>query len=294
MSISSGEYAALFSALFWALGIVLMKKGGGGLSVTARNFCRHFFVTILFISIMLFRGEAIPSFANLSIPLLVLSSILGIVVSETFFMKALSETDTSAITIAGMLYTPIVILISALFLKEILTTFEMIGGLFIVSGSLLAFPRFALFEDIQRHRRGYFYAVLSVAAAAVGTITMKPLLADTDLLGIIILRIAIALPFLIIISNCRNGCVILELFRTPVKGFGFLLGGAFFSDFLGTYFWATSMQSENVSLVTMLGQSSIIFVLLFSRLLLSERITTIKITATTVIFVGMLVTTIFE
>lgn len=72
-------------------------------------------------------------------------------------------------------------------------------------------------------------------------------------------------------------------------------GGLFIvSDFLGTYFWAVSMQSENVSLITMLGQTSILFVLLFSRLLLAEHITTIKIAATLVIFIGMLVTTVFE
>ena len=294
MIINSGEATAHYSAFFWALGIVLMKKGGGGLSIMARNFCRHFFVTLLFIFLMLFHREVMPSFATLSIPLLLISSLLGIVVSETFFMKALSETETTAITITGMLYTPIVVVISVLFCKEILTPFEMFGGLFIVSGSLLAFPRFVLFADIQQHRRGYLYAVLSVVAASIGAVTMKPLLAETDLLGLLVLRIAIALPFLMLISRWRNGCVLLEIFRAPPKGYRYLLGGAFFSDFLGTYYWATSMQSESVALVTMLGQTSIIFVLFFSRFLLSERITTIKIVSVLVIFVGMLVTTVFE
>jgi drug/metabolite transporter (DMT)-like permease len=294
MIINSGESAALFSAFFWALGIVLMKKGGEGLSIMARNFCRHCFVTLLFIFLMLFQGEAIPSFATLSVPLLLISSLLGIVVAETFFLKALSETETTAISITGMLYTPIVVLISVLFCKEILTLFEMIGGLFIVSGSLLAFPRFALFDDIQQHRRGYLYGVLSVVASSIGAVTMKPLLVETDLLGLLVLRIAIALPFLMLISRWRNGCVLLEIIRASPQGYRYLLGGAFFSDFLGTYYWATSMQSESVALVTMLGQTSIIFVLFFSRCLLSERITTIKIVSILVIFLGMLVTTVFE
>jgi len=260
----------------------------------ARNFCRHFFVTLLFIFFMLFHQEVIPSFTALSIPLLLISSLLGIVVSETFFMKALSETETTTITITGMLYTPIVVVISVLFCKEILTPFEMFGGLFIVSGSLLAFPRFALFADIQQHRRGYLYAVLSVVAAAIGAVTMKPLLAETDLLGLLVLRIAIALPFLMLISRLRNGCVLVEIFRAPSQGYRYLLSGAFFSDFLGTYYWATSMQSESVALVSMLGQTSIIFVLFFSRFLLSERITTIKIISVLVIFAGTLVTTVFD
>ncbi len=260
----------------------------------ARNFCRHFFVTLLFIFFMLFHQEVIPSFTALSIPLLLISSLLGIVVSETFFMKALSETETTTITITGMLYTPIVVVISVLFCKEILTPFEMFGGLFIVSGSLLAFPRFGLFADIHQHRRGYLYAVLSVIAASIGAITMKPLLAETDLLGLLVLRIAIALPFLMLISRWRNGCVLLEIFRAPPKGYGYLLGGAFFSDFLGTYYWAKSIQSESVALVTILGQTSIIFVLFFSRFLLSERITTIKIISVLVIFIGTLVTTVFD
>jgi len=181
---------------------------------------------------MVFQQEMMPSFATLSIPLLLISSLFGIVVSETFFMKALSETETTTITITGMLYTPIVVIISVLFCKEILTPFEMFGGLFIISGSLLAFPRFALFADIQQHRRGYLYAVLSVVAAAIGAVTMKPLLAETDLLGLLVLRIAIALPFLMLISRWRNGCVLLEIFRALPRGTDICLAGLFSAIFL--------------------------------------------------------------
>ena len=56
-------------------------------------------------------------------------------------MKALSETETATIAIAGMLYTPIVVLISTLFLKEILTPFEMVGGLWVADMSLSGGPK---------------------------------------------------------------------------------------------------------------------------------------------------------
>ena len=152
MSISSGELAALLSALFWALGVVLMKRGGKELSTTARNFCRHLFVTILFLLLIISQRQFVPSLGDISLQLLFLSSIFGIVLSETFFMKALSETEAATITIAGTLYTPIVVIFSIFFLQEALTSLQLVGGLFIIAGSLLAFPRFSFFYDLRKHQ----------------------------------------------------------------------------------------------------------------------------------------------
>ena len=264
----SPQIAALLSALFWALGIVLLKKGEQG-SVTTRNLFRHILATLFFGVVLFTCCVQWQPLLSKDWMLLGISSLFGIVLSETFFLKSLQLMGAGKTTLITMLYSPIVVLFSVVLLNESLSLLEIIGGLLMLTATLFV---------LQKGKKHFTplaitYALFSVVTSALGTIVLKPLFTDLPILQITFMRLALSLVPLFMVNHFRNGSLLRDLATNFKENMTLTtITGILLADGVAILFWMISLKEGSVAHVTLLGQSAPLLVLLLSATFLKEKL----------------------
>ena len=176
VNIGLGEVFALSAALPWAIAIVLFKKSGEQVPPFALNILKNGFVLPLFIvTIVVVHGLQWPALALAEWPVLVVSALIGIVLGDTLYFRALNAIGASRMAVTQTLYSPFVIALSLAFLGERLSVQQFIGVLVVLGGIwLVTIERHRDVLDRQRLRQGVLYGVLAVLAMAIGVVMIKP------------------------------------------------------------------------------------------------------------------------
>src|SRR5262249_10741039 len=173
-----GELLALMTALLWALGVVLYKK-----SVSfVPPFALSVFKTVVAFTLMVVTTVAVGQAHTVSVSpshlvVILISGALGIAISDTFYFMTLSRLGASRTALVDCLYSPFVILFSAVMLAETLSRLAIAGGLMILSSVLISSNRG--FE--KRIPSKQLWTGCALGAAAMGTVgfaivLVKPLL----------------------------------------------------------------------------------------------------------------------
>lgn len=131
-------FYALMSALFAALTAVFAKVGVENINSNLATGIRTIVVIILIWIIVFFRGEAkeIASISNRNLFFLVISG-LATGLSWLFYFKAIQIGNLSQVAPVDKLSVALVIILSAVFLKEVLTIKTLIGAGLIIAGTLV-------------------------------------------------------------------------------------------------------------------------------------------------------------
>ncbi len=129
---------ALLSAVFAALTAIFAKVGIKGINSDLATAIRTVVILLIAWGIVFARGSAkeLPSLSRENIIFLVLSG-LATGLSWIFYFKALSLADASKVAPIDKLSVAFVIILAAVFLKEILTIKTAIGAGLIIAGSLV-------------------------------------------------------------------------------------------------------------------------------------------------------------
>ncbi len=129
---------ALLSAVFAALTAIFAKVGIKGVNSDLATAIRTVVILLIAWGIVFARGSAkeLPSLSRENIIFLVLSG-LATGLSWIFYFKALSLADASKVAPIDKLSVAFVIILAAVFLKEILTIKTAIGAGLIIAGSLV-------------------------------------------------------------------------------------------------------------------------------------------------------------
>ncbi len=265
----SGEFLALLSAVSWAFGVVVIRKSGHH-SATCQNLIRQFTALLIFAGILAIccRRWTPPSLTDFLT--LAGSSFTGIVLAQTFFMKAMNLIGAGKTALIDSLYMPVTILLSLLFLNETISTFQIIGGsaMFI---SVIVIT--AIGDRTPINLKGILFAVMAVFFSATGTILLKPLVNHLPVLEILFLRLLIAVPILSGVGVVRKGTRNSEIVATIRSRPGaFIIVGTLFSDIMAPFLWLFAIKNSSVVLTTMIGQLTTVFTVLFGVLLLHESV----------------------
>ncbi|MGM0442738.1 MAG: DMT family transporter [Fibrobacterota bacterium] len=271
--------AALSGAFLWALGAVLFRKTGASLPVSVQNLLRHSVAAIIFLAIHGTLSTAKLPISAATIHLFILSSFLGIALSETLFFQALKDIGTGKTALIGTLYTPVTLILSFCFLNEQLTATWYAGGLLILSGIFLIRPGAQSIKS-PHHLRGTAAAMVSVISGAAGTVLIKPLVDSGPLIPVITLRLLIALPMLWTAARFSGGCVLSYLSPLYGKtGRRYLFAGTLLADVAAALLWMYAIQRGSVSAATILSQTSTLFALILAVIILGEPLTHRRIAA---------------
>lgn len=285
-----GQTLALLSAILWALAVILFKKSGETVHPLALNIFKNILALILLFPTMAIFGETLfrpVPFREYA--LFLLSGILGIAIGDTLFFMSLNRIGAGVSAIVGYMYSPSIILLSLLFLKEALSPFQILGVLLILA-ALLSTTQIKLPKHLTHKALliGILWGVLSTFATAIGVVLIKPTLGTTPLLWATQIRLLAGIVGLILITfflpNRKK--IITSLFT--LKSFGYTLGGTIVGTYLAIVVWLGGMKFTQASIAAPLNQTSNIFIFILAALLLKEPITVRKLLAILIAFTGAL------
>jgi len=178
MIIGWGEFFALACAFCWAWAIILFRRAGDDLPAFELNLVKNLVgFSLVLPTLAFFEGYQLPAFSLKEIGITMLSGFIGIAVADTWYLRALSLMGASRTGIVASLLSPIVILLSILFLGESLRGLQLAGFALVMSGILLVSWKQNRREvDSEHLRKGMIFGVGAIFMMAVGIVMVKEIL----------------------------------------------------------------------------------------------------------------------
>jgi len=278
-----GKASAFLCALLWATAVILFKKSGEDLKPLSLNLYKSLISTLLMVPVLIITGigifpEGIPLSDYL---ILVVSGILGIAVSDTFFFKSLNLLGAGLTAIVDCLYSPIIILFSFFILLNPVSFMEMLGGLLVISAILVATLRV---KDTERSSRdlivGFLYGAAAMTVMGFSVTIMKPVLDKVPSLWVTELRLiagTLALFILVLFSRDRK-----ELFHSLLRrsNWKYAFPATILGSFLALILWVSAFKLTSVNSAAILNQTNTIFIVIFAAFFLNEKFTLRRLFAT--------------
>ena len=290
-----GEICSLFSAIFWALAIIIFKKIGNRVSPMVINPIKSTIGFILFILTCIILGIPLTpnsQFSNIDLLILAISGIIGIGIADIIFLHSLNILGAGISAIVDTVYSPFVILFAYILLGEHLSPLQFLGAGCIIGAIIFASLKL---QNIQITRKRLKYGILlgifAISMMAFGIVLVKPVLTKfqgdvSKLLWIAGFRLVPgSLVPLIIFLFLNNKYNLLKAFKDRKIWFP-LIGGSVFATYLGISFWIIGMSLTNASTASILNQTATIFILIFARIFLKEPLTQRRVIAILIAMMG--------
>lgn len=286
-----GEIFALSSAATWALAVILLRRSGETLPAFELNLFKNSFGFLLMIpTIFIFDGLRISEFSSLDILVAVSSGVIGIAFADTLYLKGLNLMGASRTGIVASLFSPFVILLSAIFLHERMQVWQWLGFFLVIAGVLLVTWRVNRSEvDSADVKRGSIYGAASMFMMAVGIVMVKELLEIKPFLWTFELRmlggVGGLLLFMLLSGRWQR---VVHNFRQP-QPWGTIVLASFLAAYLALVLWLAGYKLIDASLASALNETSGAFIVLLAWLMLGEplnrrKLAGISLTLTGVVF----------
>jgi drug/metabolite transporter (DMT)-like permease len=288
-----GQLLALLTAVTWAVAVILFKKSGESVHPIGLNLFKNVLAVILLIpTVHLFGGTLFYPASTSDYLLILASGALGIGISDTLFFMSLNSLGAGLIAIVDCLYSPFIILLSFLWLGEVLNLWQLIGVIMIVSAVLTA-TRERSDRPVNRRRIlwGLFYGVAAMAVMAVGIVMIKPVLERSPLFWITTYRLfgGVLVLLVILVFHPERLRIIRSVGTAGSRGYTFT--GSFIGAYLAMVLWLAGMKFTQASIASALNQMSNVFIFIFAALLLREKLTLFRIIGIILGFGGTLLVT---
>ncbi len=289
-----GEILALLCAVIWAGAVILFKKSGETVHPIGLNLFKDLLAIILFLPTMMFLGETVfRPVPGSDYILLLVSGALGIGLADTLYFKSLNRLGAGIMSVVVCLYSPIIIVLSMLYLSENLTLWQLIGSGLIVSAVLAAsLDRQPNGLTRRQIAEGMTWGVLAQLANGVGIVMIKPLLDRSPLLwvtefrligGVIVLVIALALH--------KRRWEIIRTVRLNERWI-YTLSGSVMGGYLAMVTWLAGMKYTQASIAAALNQTASIFIFIFSYIFLKEKVTRYRLIGIVLGMIGVMMVTL--
>ena len=289
-----GEILSLLCAVTWAVAVILFKKSGETVHPIGLNLFKDLLAMVLFLPTMWIVGE--PLFRSVPIQdyaLLLFSGALGIGLADTLYLKSLNRLGAGLMSIVVCLYSPIIIVLSILYLGEQLSLWQLIGAGLIVAGVLAAslerqtngLTRKQIFE-------GMGWGILSQAAICVSVVMVKPLLDRSPVLWVTEVRIVGGVVALLIILGIhKRRREIIQSVRSKQR-WVFTLSSSIMGAYVAMILWLGGMKFTQASIASALNQTASIFIFILSVLFLKEKVTKYRLIGIVLGMFGVMLITI--
>jgi drug/metabolite transporter (DMT)-like permease len=286
-----GQIAAISTAIFWAIAVILFKKSGESVHPVGLNMFKNVFAIILIApTIYLLGGSLTGNFTWSEVILLLVSGALGIGIADTLFFKSLNLLGAGLSAIVDCLYSPSIIILAFFWLGERLAFIQIVGLLMILS-AVLTVSRAEEKAPIPKKDLlwGIIWGVLAMFTMALGIVMIKTLLNRSPLLPLSEIRLlggAIILVIVLLFHPKRKSIIKPHLNR---KSWIYLITGSFIGTYVSLVLWLAGMKYTQTSLAAALNQTSNIFIFVFAAIFLKEPITQRRLFAIIMGFTGAII-----
>ena len=271
----------------WAVAVILFKKSGETVHPIGLNLFKDLLALVLFLPTMWILGESLfRSVPFQDYALLLFSGALGIGLADTLYLKSLNRLGAGLMSIVVCLYSPIIIVLSILYLGEQLSLWQIIGAGLIVSGVLAAsLERQPNGLTRRQIVEGLAWGILSQIANGVSIVMVKPLLDRSPVLWVTEMRlIGGVVVLLVILGIHKRRREIIQSVRSKQR-WVFTLSSSVMGAYLAMILWLGGMKYTQASVASALNQTDSIFIFILALIFLKERVTLYRLIG---IFLGMI------
>ncbi|MGD9583533.1 MAG: DMT family transporter [Lysobacterales bacterium] len=284
-----GETYSIAAAATWALGVIGYAKLGRSLAPQRLNWLKNLLVLAMLVPATLwFDGVVAPALSPLQMLVCALSGLIGIGIADTIYFRSLNALGPGHMGVLGNLYSPLMIVLSFVFLGERLNLQQLLGFALVSAGVIVVSSSGAGTVPARGQLRHVLHAAASILLMAGSVIMVKRILETHSVWWVSSLRVAggVAGLWLIGIGGARAGDAASKA-PLPWRRWMLLLLAAFVGQFLSMLFWLNGYKYTSASVAAILNETASIFIVLFAWLLLGETVSRRRLLGTAMAIAGV-------
>ncbi len=262
-----GEFMALGCALAWSISVLLWRRVGTQ-DPRALNLFKNTIASAMLCLTLLAMGRGFDmDRSNEDWLALFASAVLGLAIGDTLFFAGLQRIGASVAAVTDCAYSPVVVLLSVLFLQETPKIALLWGAPLVIAGLLVVSwqPRVLAAGQVKVDRKGVLLAVAGVVATAMGVVIAKPALGRSDLVEATTVRLLFG-TLSVLIWQAMTGDLGkgLGLFR-PQPLWRWMLPATVAGTYISMVLWLGGIKYTQASTAALLNQMATVFLLILSR-----------------------------
>ncbi|HKL51497.1 MAG TPA: DMT family transporter [Wenzhouxiangellaceae bacterium] len=284
-----GEFFSIACAAVWALAVVLFRRSGETLPAFELNLFKNLLgVVLMGITVLAVENDAPPAFSVREWLIVCASGIIGIAVADTWYLRALNLMGAARTGVVASLFSPFVVLLSAMYLGELLRGWQLAGFSLVLAGILLVTWRSNRLDVSRRALRlGVFYGAGAVLMMAIGIVMVKPVLEGDHFFATAGLRLAAGtLAMLAFVSATRGWSAMLARYRQPQPWPTITLASVL-ASYLSMLLWLGGYRLAPASVASVLNETAAAFIVLFAWWVLKEPMSLRRVGGVCLTFAGV-------
>lgn len=303
---SFGILFAIGASIFWSITVTILKPVTQNISPFLINPIKNSIGFILFF--ILFISTSTPLWYshlyNYEYAIILISGALGMVLGDTVFIYALNKIGANRVAIVDS-FSPVVIHIySILLLSNQELSIMQISGFFITIAGLLILTYENDYDDIDYKTKRFGIALVlgAMACTGGGVVFLKTVLERIAEPGLDGIKLNLWVTAFRLIPGVVLSWIIFSFQKDrhqllkPLKdknNYRPLIIASILGPFLALGCWILGYAFlSKPSVASIIGQTSVIFIVILSWLFLKEKITRLRILSTIFVFVGVILAAI--
>lgn len=265
-----GILSALLSACSWAFGTITFERIGKVVPYVGITFLKGVFSIMLMIVLVLFTG-GLYSIDWWEFSFLSLSGIIGIAIGDSLFFKSLQDLGAKVQVIFFLLGQVLTMILSLLFLGEILTTEQYVGASILLGGVVVT--TWGTQTNHPNKSRGIILGLLSMLCFSISAIMVKAAIADVPVITATFYRILFGTIFTLGYGVASKN---FKSWITPLKDkklCGLFILNVVVITYGGFLLSMAAIKFISVSLASVLSATEPLFVLLLAFILNKDKAT---------------------
>ena len=283
-----GVLAALLAAFCWSVAVIIFKSASRFLSPLLIVVLKNSIATLCFI-ILFFIFEIpfwVPNLDTSDYYKIILSGVLGMGLADLLFIRALSQIGANRVAIVNCFEPGVIYVFSILMLGSFLTPWQLFGFIVVVVALLIiSYEKDDTEIDSTIKKRGVLTQVFAVVLSSFGIVLIKPVLSKLNTsiasqLWVTFFRLFPGFVFTWLIfvfqKNKYQLLVPLKNKLTCIK----IIVGSGLGTFVALSFWIIGYANiQKPPVASILGQTSVLFIIFLSYFFLNEKISKAKLGA---------------
>lgn len=272
-----GELSALATAVFWAFSTIFFTRGIANVGVMQINIDRLFLSSILVCLTLLITG-IYPVMSITQLFFLIMSSIAGLVLGDTFLFKAFEEIGPRLAQLIMSFAPPLSALLAFIFLRESLSLWGVLGIIITTAGVFLVILEH---DEVSnkitiKNKMGVFWAMLGMIGQAVGLVLAKQALNESAIHPIVASAVRLVSAFILLIpigyltGRYHFG---LKPYKANMKWLINPVMGSILGPYLGITFSMIALTYAKVGIASTIMAITPILMLPISHIYFNEKLT---------------------
>ncbi|CAI8274985.1 DMT family transporter [Porticoccaceae bacterium] len=276
----TGDYYAVASALVWSFAVILMRVAGYQIPPVALTFFKSSVALfLLVITLFILQEPLLLDLSGWDYFRLIISAVVGISIADTMVAASLNRLGASLQALADCAYTPTITILGFVMFGEMLSAWEIMGGLLVVSGVFVGAVMKTTAATKKDIMIGIALAATAHAIMGAGILIVRDIYREESVIWVTGFRFLAAVVAMAIFGAIKypgnlKTTLLLGFYRTDM--WRTMIPMAILGPFLATLFWIAGFKYLEAGRAAIYNQMSTAFIILLAYFFLGEKLTARK------------------